>query len=77
MIDQKARMAEADQFKHEMDCYIHVEMKDGKNCEIVMAGGGLALLHGIAGVVERMGTLSDTPFDEILKAINDIHEANK
>lgn len=75
MINREARMAEANQFNHEMDCYIHVEMKDGKNCEIVMAGGGLALLHGLAGVTERMGTLSDTPFDEVLKAINDIHEA--
>lgn len=74
MINKEARMTEAEYFNSESDCYIHVEMKGGKNCEIVIAGGGIALIHGIAGVCERIGTLSDTPFDEVLKAIKDIHE---
>lgn len=73
MINKEARVEEANTFNEEHDCYIHVEMKGGRNCEIVIAGGGLALAHGIGGVIERISVLSKTPFEEVIKTVADLH----
>lgn len=73
MINKEARIEEANTFNEKYDCYIHVEMKGGRDCEIVIAGGGLALADGISGVIERISVLSKTPFEEVIKTVTDLH----
>lgn len=45
-------------FQGETDCFIHVEMKDGKNCECAVAGGGMAVLHGVGAVINYVAMVS-------------------
>lgn len=74
MLDQRQRMAEAQDFDGPGDCYIHVEMMNGKNCEIVIAGGGQALAWGVAGIINRIAVKSGTSFQEVLEAVQIMHE---
>lgn len=73
MINHEEKMKESEQFAGENDCYIHVEMKDGKNCERLIAGDGLAIIHGLCGAVDRFSTLTGNSFDETLMAMRDWH----
>lgn len=50
--------AEAQKHKGLKDCYIHIEMKNGGNCERLFAGGYPAILHGLAGGISRLAELS-------------------
>lgn len=73
MIDKAKRMKEAGAFQGENDCYIHTEMKNGKGCATVLAGGGVAILHGICGEITRVSQISGATFEETLKAIRELH----
>lgn len=72
--DRAARLAEAEEFRGPGDCYIHAEMKGGKNCELVIAGGGQALVFGIAGAIQRLAEKSGTSFQEVIEAVQIMHE---
>ena len=73
MNEKTKRMKEANYFNKDGDCYVHIEMKGGKDCQMIMAGDGLALLHGITGAVHRLGVLSNNSFLETLEKINEYY----
>lgn len=73
MIDREKRMREAAQFRGENSCYIHTEMKNGRNCETVLAGDGVAILHGICGEINRVTQISGATFEETLETIREMH----
>lgn len=73
MINHEEKMKESKQFTGEDDCFIHVEMKDG-HCERLMAGDGLAIIHGLCGAIDRFATLSKTSFDATLQALKAWHD---
>lgn len=75
MIDKKARMQEAERFKREGDCYIHTEMKGGGNCETILAGDGLAILHGINAAISRLARISGSSYDATLETLRDMNHA--
>lgn len=72
MINHEEKMEESKQFTGEDNCYIHVEMKDG-HCERLIAGDGLAIIHGLCGAIDRFATLSNTSFDATLQALKAWH----
>lgn len=72
--NRAARLAEAEAFTGPGDCYIHAEMKDGKHCELIIAGGGQALVFGIAGTINRLAEKSGTSFQEVIEAVQIMHE---
>lgn len=72
MINKETRMKESEQFKGESDCYIHIEMKNGV-CERIIAGHGLAIIHGLCAAVDRLATLTGNSFDETLMAMQEWH----
>ena len=59
----------AERFQDSGDCYIHVEMKDGK-CEMMIAGDPLALIHSLVGILDRMGHLSGVGHETMLEVLN-------
>lgn len=73
MLDRSARMKEAAQFSGEYSCYIHTEMKNGGKCETVLAGDGVAILHGICGEIERVAQISGATFEQTLDTIREMH----
>lgn len=73
MINHEEKMKESEQFAGENDCYIHVEMKDGK-CERLIAGDGLAIIHGLCGAIDRFATLLKTSFNATLMALKEWHD---
>lgn len=73
MLDRSARMKEAAQFSGENSCYIHTEMKNGRNCETILAGDGVAILHGICGEISRVAQISGATFEQTLETIREMH----
>ena len=73
MIDREKRMKEAAQFTGENSCYIHTEMKNGRKCETVLAGDGVAILYGICGEISRVCQISGGTFEQALEAIRQMH----
>ena len=71
MIDHEKKLKEAEEFNSSGDCYIHVEMKNGKKCERLVGGDGLAIIHGLVGVIEKIGELTGNSFDDTMMAINE------
>jgi len=76
-MNRKRLTEEAEGFQGEGDCYIHVEMKGGKNCEVLLAGDGLAVLHGLCGAVQRLGEIKGGAFETTLNAMRAMHEATQ
>ena len=67
-------MREAEHFANLNDAYIHAEMKNGKNCEIILSGDGLGIIHAVGGIIERLATLQRSSFDETIRAIITMHD---
>ena len=76
MINKDAKINESARFCNTGDCFIHVEMQDGKNCEVLVAGDGLAILHGIGCVINRMGEKAGIGFTDTIEEIVRIREIN-
>lgn len=76
MIDREKRMKEAVQFTDKNSCYIHTEMKNGRKCETVLAGDGVAILYGICGEISRVCQISGGTFEQALETIRQIHYTN-
>lgn len=74
MLNKEMHMKAAQQFAAENSCYIHTEMKNGKHCETILAGDGVAILHGICGEIHRAAQLGGMTFAETLDIIKEIHE---
>ena len=60
-------------FRGEKDCFIHVEMKEGKRCERLIGGGYAAILHGLCGAI---ATLADKTGKTFADVIDDVKEWN-
>lgn len=75
MIDKEKHMRNAAQFHGEGDCYIHTEMKNGQQCETILAGDGLAILHGINSAISRVARISGTSYDATLEMLRDMNHA--
>ena len=73
MIDKDKHMRNAEQFHGEGDCYIHTEMKNGQQCETILAGDGLAILHGICGEISRVAQIRGATFEQTLEAIRKMY----
>lgn len=54
----KSLFKDANKFTGMKDCFIHVEMKNGGKCERLVAGGYAAILHGLAGVIDRVSEIT-------------------
>lgn len=67
-------MREAEHFTNLNDAYIHAEMKNGKNCEIILSGDGLGIIHAVGGIIERLATLQRQDFDQVIGAIVAMHD---
>ena len=67
-------MREAEHFANLNDAYIHAEMKNGKNCEIIISGDGLGIIHAVGGIIERLATLQRQDFDQVICAIVAMHD---
>lgn len=76
MLNKEGRMKEAEHFANINDAYIHVEMKNGQNCEIIIAGDGLALIHAVGGIIERLGQLNNTSFENTIEGIKEMRDAS-
>ena len=57
MVDIESKKAEASFYDGEKDCYIHVTMKNGEVCEILVAGNGFALVYGLSMTVHRISKI--------------------
>ena len=68
--EKESHIKKADKFKEEGDCYLHVEMKGGKKCEMMIAGDPMAIIHAITGVLDRMGELNGVGHDVMLDILN-------
>lgn len=71
MMNKDFHMKEAAKFQGEGDCYIHIEMKDGKRCERICAGDILGMIHGTCGIIDNLAKYTDRTFYEVLKDIKD------
>ena len=67
-------MEESKLFCHRGDCYIHVEMCNGKNCNIIIAGDGQAIVHGVVGIIHRISEKAEISFKETLKLLRDYNK---
>lgn len=59
-------------FRGEKDCIIHVEMKNGKQCERLIGGGYAAIIHGLCGAI---ATLADKTGKTFADVVDDVEEA--
>ena len=73
MMDKKAQEKLAKKFSKEDSCYIHVEMENGR-AEKVIAGDGEALIHCLAGIIDRISKFYKTDFSETMKSITYWHD---
>ena len=73
MIDRQTH-ERAKQFQGRDDCLIHVEMKDGGVCEVLLAGTGKAILYGLICAVQQMATFSGGSFDDAIDAMQSIQK---
>ena len=76
MLNKEGRMKEAEHFSNFNDAYIHVEMKNGRNCEIILAGDSLALIHAVGGIIERLGQIQNASFENTIEGIKEMHDAS-
>lgn len=74
MFDKGKKLAEAKRFNAQGDAYIHAEMKNGKDCQIVLSGDGLAILHALGGVIDRVSTLTNASFRCTIETIAEMHD---
>lgn len=74
-MDRKMLAEEAERFQGEGDCYLHIEMKGGTGCEVLMAGDGMAILHGLCGAIKRLGEIRGVDFATVLGALREMNEA--
>lgn len=70
MKDKAYHINAAKEFQGEGSCYIHTEMKNGRNCETVLCGDMIAMLHGIGAEINRLSELTHTTFEDTLVAVN-------
>lgn len=73
MMDKKAQEKIAKKYSKKASCYIHVEMENGK-AEQVVAGDGQALIHCLAGIIDRVARLFNEDFSDTMKAITAWHD---
>lgn len=66
-------MEEANKFQGDADCFIHAEMENGKNCEVVLAGDVLSILAGIERICVNLASQDGTSFENVLKAVKEMH----
>ena len=71
-MDRERLMKEAENYKGAESCYIHIELKDGE-CQQLIGGGGLALIHGMCGAIEKMADLGGFDFEEVFSMIRQWH----
>lgn len=64
----------AEEHQGDDDAFIHAEMLHGRNCEIVIAGNGVALLYALTGIIDRFSELADADFDETIEAIKTMYD---
>lgn len=76
-MDQQAHLAEAERFTGPGDCYIHIEMQGGRKCGIVIAGGGQAIVFGLAGAINDLANRTGTSFEAVIEAIRVMDENEK
>ena len=68
MIDQQT-LKRAEQFQGRDDCRIHVEMKDGGVCEVLLAGTGEAVLYGLICTIQKLAAFAGSSFDDAIDAM--------
>ena len=73
MIDQQTN-ERAKQFQGRDDCYIHVEMKDGGVCEVLLAGTGKAVLYGLICAVQQFATFAGSSFEDAIDAMQSVQK---
>lgn len=72
-MDKKLIKELAKDFVREGDCFIHTEMKNGKQPETVLSGDLLGVAWGIAAEINRLSELTQTTFDETAQLIVMMH----
>lgn len=71
-MDRKKLTEEAERFQGESDCYVHVEMKDGGQAAVLLAGGAPAVLYGLTCCVAQMSRILGQSTDITLGGIREI-----
>lgn len=77
MQDEKYIKEIAEKFYSENAALIHTEMLELGKCEICLAGSGVAMLYSACGIINRIGEIYGTDFEETVKAITEIYYEGK
>lgn len=71
-MDRKMLAEEAEQFQGVDDCFIHVEMRDGGQAGVLLAGGAPAVLYGLTCCVAQLSRIMGQSTDITLGGIREI-----
>lgn len=66
-------LKESEGFGGEKDCYIHLEMKDGR-CERIMGGGTLPIFHALSGVIVEIAKATNKTPGEVIIALSEYQQ---
>lgn len=75
MLNKDFYLKEAEKFQGEGDCFIHIEMKNGKHCERLCGGDIVAILHGTVGLIDNLARYTNSTFADVLKDIRGYKKA--
>lgn len=73
MIDRQTH-ERAKSFQDENDCFIHVEMKDGGVCEVLLVGTGKAVLYGFVCAIQQFATFAESSFGDAVDAMQSLQK---
>ena len=77
MVDRDAVLKIAKQFTGKETAMIHSEVDENGTCELLIAGCGIAMLHSLVGIINRIAYHSGTNFEEVIAAIETMREMEK
>ncbi len=71
MTESRAKkiVKEAKSFMGDHDCYIHIEMKGGKDCSVAMGGSIPAIHYGIGQAIQKVADYYGNSFDDVIELL--------
>lgn len=63
-MDKERLVKEAENFGKPGDGYIHSEMKNGKNPQLILSGDFLSIMWQVCGIINRIAERTGTTFEE-------------
>lgn len=68
-IERDKIMSQASKFCEKGDCFLHTTMKNGTNCQTILAGDPPALVYGMVAQIRRISDITGASTDDILHDI--------